>query len=561
MATRTSIHSLLFCSLLLRITQAATPNAEILVNGVTHYAALGTFSSLTTLTGTLGLPPENVDAVLCLEGDDADYYNQIQFTQDIMLVPRGGGCKFAHKTQMAARMGARGVIIYNTLESRYGGNDTIVEYPIAQQDYECENGESKVNASQFPELDPPAYEASIHDSYLTLDSPDNLCFVDDECESRRCLITGPSANGTFQACCAWDILVQMTGTTNNNTEDTVAVFITMQQSQLFLELAASTAVVTIQERWYPKFNASSVVLWLLATCIVAFAAWYSAKDYRKAGKEWRHGLRITTTTPNVQRESENTAQQQEEEEVNQESRTEDNVQDSTQDNDVEEASPLPDDNAPNTENETSEPPAPQTPPAAVRAHGTNDAAIELNAWHAAGFVIVASSLLLVLFYFQIYSWVTVLYGIGCSGALAQLIFYPLYSVVSKRIRPLHWCFSSITTTTTFCGLNQIQWVEVFAGLSGYLIGAMWLLVAFTNDTPSSNAFFWITQDVMGACISILFLSLLKLNSIKVATILLVAVFIYDIFFVFISPYVFNGDNVMVTVATSGGGGDGTQDFW
>jgi signal peptide peptidase-like protein 2B len=50
------------------------------------------------------------------------------------------------------------------------------------------------------------------------------------------------------------------------------------------------------------------------------------------------------------------------------------------------------------------------------------------------------------------------------------------------------------------------------------------------------------------------MSLLKLNSIKVATLLMVAVFVYDIFFVFITPYLTGGDSVMLTVA-GGGGGD------
>ena len=43
-------------------------------------------------------------------------------------------------------------------------------------------------------------------------------------------------------------------------------------------------------------------------------------------------------------------------------------------------------------------------------------------------------------------------------------------------------------------------------------------------------------------------SFIKLPNIKVATIILVCLFFYDIFWVFISPYLF-GDNVMVTVAT------------
>lgn len=50
----------------------------------------------------------------------------------------------------------------------------------------------------------------------------------------------------------------------------------------------------------------------------------------------------------------------------------------------------------------------------------------------------------------------------------------------------------------------------------------------------------------------LFLQVIKLNSVRVASILLLVAFFYDIFFVFISPLLFKGKSVMITVATSGG---------
>lgn len=49
----------------------------------------------------------------------------------------------------------------------------------------------------------------------------------------------------------------------------------------------------------------------------------------------------------------------------------------------------------------------------------------------------------------------------------------------------------------------------------------------------------------------MFLQVIKVNSLKVAAILLSVAFVYDIFFVFISPLLFH-KSVMITVATSGG---------
>lgn len=46
-------------------------------------------------------------------------------------------------------------------------------------------------------------------------------------------------------------------------------------------------------------------------------------------------------------------------------------------------------------------------------------------------------------------------------------------------------------------------------------------------------------------------TLLKLNSIKIGTILLTAIFIYDVFFVFITPFLTGGSSVMLDVASGG----------
>jgi signal peptide peptidase-like protein 2B len=208
---------------------------------------------------------------------------------------------------------------------------------------------------------------------------------------------------------------------------------------------------------------------------------------------------------------------------------------------------------------------PQSQPVPPRRHAATPTAnnapqiqsMELTMWHAACFVVVASAMLMLLFFFEFYTAVTVLYGIGCSGAMAQLIFRPLYSLILSRIGKTYkyWGEQSLCPTVFFCGFNEVAILDVLAGVSGYTIGAAWLYVWFTSPNPSGNYFYWITQDIMGACICILFLSILRLNSIKVATVLLIAVFLYDIFFVFLTPYLFDGDSVMVTVATGGGASD------
>jgi hypothetical protein len=100
--------------------------------------------------------------------------------------------------------------------------------------------------------------------------------------------------------------------------------------------------------------------------------------------------------------------------------------------------------------------------------------------------------------------------------------------------------------------GDITLANVFSFVMGFSLGVVWLIVGYTARNPDEIPFFWITQDIFGACICIMFLQVIQLNSIHVASILLIVAFFYDIFFVFITPMLFKGESVMITVATSGG---------
>ena len=59
---------------------------------------------------------------------------------------------------------------------------------------------------------------------------------------------------------------------------------------------------------------------------------------------------------------------------------------------------------------------------------------------------------------------------------------------------------------------------------------------------------WMVQDLLGIMFSINMLKVLRLPSLKICTILLSALFFYDIFFVFITPlFMEGGKSVMVEV--------------
>mmetsp|Transcript_37272 Transcript_37272/g.42566 ORF Transcript_37272/g.42566 Transcript_37272/m.42566 type:complete len:793 (-) Transcript_37272:239-2617(-) len=585
------------------------PDAEVRVNGVLYRGSYGNFGSRSTYENlTLREPPQD-DGLLCLNQTfKSNRYNQ----KDVLLVPRGN-CSFQFKMFKAQSLGALGVIIYNTLESRYGGNKTYVTYPRNKFDYECENGKIQIDDPPF-DLDPPTYDGNMIDPYMLMDNPNTLCKFEDDsrtCESRRCILTNQTSKNSYTACCAWDIHVDMSRDDRlkgENTSNSLAIFVTNAQSEKLLSLIGS--MLTIRARFYPHFNISLIILWLLATFITALASWYSAKDYRRANFKLTNPQRgIAIEVPNrapiseisvennhnsegamspLEQNVDGLTLQDREDSQPSINNSNDNAAGIIEESSLEggapplqvqdpldplsiqtqipirreaDRSPLEMSQPREATAETIFTPSLRRPISEllnIRSNCIHDGIVTLNMLHAVSFIILASIILLLLFYFKFYDIVTVLYGVGCSGCISQLIFRPMYSVLPK------WKRLSVDTAlcpkVSLFGLSDITLLDIMAGFSGYTVGAFWLTIWFISNHPYSNIFYWIIQNVMGACISIVFLDLLRLNSIKVATVLLVAVFLYDIFFVFISPLIFKGKSIMVTVATGGGAANVSVDY-
>jgi len=186
--------------------------------------------------------------------------------------------------------------------------------------------------------------------------------------------------------------------------------------------------------------------------------------------------------------------------------------------------------------------------------------LEINALHAVLFVICASFFLFVLFFFNLDKVIRVLYGLGGSVAMNQIMFYPLYDrIVSSKFVPAG--VSVILKSNAFgnlpgCRGEYFKWIDILSAATGYALGIAWIIIGLTRVQPMTNTFYWIMQDVMGVCFCILILGLIHINTIMVASVLLCLVFIYDIFYVLITPLIF-GSSVMIDVATGANGMDPT----
>jgi hypothetical protein len=167
---------------------------------------------------------------------------------------------------------------------------------------------------------------------------------------------------------------------------------------------------------------------------------------------------------------------------------------------------------------------------------------ELSQWHIFGFVASASIMLVLLFYFRFFAFLFVLYALGCAGAVAYLIVGP---ILVRTVPKLGDEVVTELNKEVCCRQNGF---DVASQMGGFIWAGIWIWYGMAHYQPLRNWFFWITQDIFGCVVSIMFLGALKLYSIRIATWFLVAVFFYDIFFVFITPFMTsNGESIMLAV--------------
>lgn len=550
----------------------------------------------------LKLAPEN-DQFLCNEANGLETYtaSDIISNSDFAIVIPRGKCSFERKVLSAQRLGAKFAIIVDNLASKYGlrvNNNTSslsspltdVVWPTEIYDYTCQTelyAHIPMHLLYFDELPYDQRNDELLSDKTASDETNNLCRIwslgqasKAACNSGRCLLTGEMEYSIYhkdmimEACCANDFFFEMgedTDLPENYVVDISAVFLNMEEGYNLLDLIGdySPLYVSIYERSYPKVNISSVFIFILGVATTWLASWFSAKGYRDT-------KRILEKSPIVFENSESSPPPIQELELTPDHNPHEQ-NDLVRSNDT--GDPTPQDSSitssridSTTQLSSPSTDLPMTPMESetftsaqenqddARQSSTNHTIImvsrnhqvqhepihmELKVTQAVLFLVVASIMLFILYFTRLYEIVTVIYSIGATSVVVKLIIHPIFSRIFRWIG-----ISDCMNKPNNSSVNFTEFLSICVGLS---LGIIWLWMAFSSRDPSRNIFYWFYQDVMGVCVCIGFLKLIRLNSIMVATILLVAAFLYDIFFVFLTPYIF-GESIMETVA-SGGGGD------
>jgi signal peptide peptidase-like protein 2B len=488
-----------------------------------------------------------------------------------------------------------------------------------KSDYDCDNGQAYIPSNEFSTklnfiTSPGGYDTH-NDEYLTGKSENNMCVkygVESNtfftgCESERCLVTGKnvtdssssSSNGgiKYEACCAWDFAIWLyedtTLTQEQAREVTLpAVYITMQQATELLDLINGVnsnnnnnngvnnidpIVLSIYERERPSVNSSAIIIWALGVFVAWMASYHSSMDYRNYTNAIMIKNRLVSRAGGGRREvgGDNELPTPERRDGTPRSRSqsrERNNSDNTAATVSSSSPPLPSERGERTIYVGGDSDSVTAIIANHRPHQHEDESLELDASHALGFIVMASTSLLVLFFFKIFKVVKIMYAFGCSGAFAQIVLHPLLKRIFRKLRwtspmrPMECLSEENATRAALNGgckgkilmclhsfFGPITCLDVMASIIAYGVGGTWLYIAFTVPHPDTILFYWVVQDVFGACMCILFLDTIKINAIRVAAILLIVAFFYDIFFVFVTPLLTkHGESIMVNVATSGG---------
>ncbi|XP_060081190.1 signal peptide peptidase-like 2B [Ylistrum balloti] len=161
------------------------------------------------------------------------------------------------------------------------------------------------------------------------------------------------------------------------------------------------------------------------------------------------------------------------------------------------------------------------------------------------FVIMSSTFLVLLFFFYDYL-VYVVIVLFCLAGTAGLYgcVQPLWSYIPFNTRlPANKvpCFSDRPQVKNLVLVLLCAGVTTFWGIQRH------------------ESYAWVIQDFLGVAFCINILRIIQMPNLKICGALLLALFVYDIFFVFVTPLITSsGKSIMVDVATGGSSTTGEQ---
>ncbi|XP_053534277.1 signal peptide peptidase-like 2A isoform X3 [Ictalurus punctatus] len=154
------------------------------------------------------------------------------------------------------------------------------------------------------------------------------------------------------------------------------------------------------------------------------------------------------------------------------------------------------------------------------------------------FVVLMCVMLVLMYYFYRYL-VYVIIAIFCLASATGL-----YSCLEALLNAVGCSKFSVSCGEKSCSVRNL------------LLGAVCITLAVVWGVyRNEDRWIWILQDVLGIAFCLNFMKTITLSNYKICVILLSLLLVYDVFFVFITPFLTpNGESIMVQVALGPGAG-------
>ncbi|XP_029074280.1 signal peptide peptidase-like 2B isoform X2 [Monodon monoceros] len=167
-----------------------------------------------------------------------------------------------------------------------------------------------------------------------------------------------------------------------------------------------------------------------------------------------------------------------------------------------------------------------------------DEAVDVTPVMICVFVVMCCSMLVLLYHFYD-QLVYVIIGIFCLASSTGL-----YSCLSPLLQRLPLCRCRVPDNSLPYFHKRPQVCMLLLALLCVAVSVVWGV--FRNE----DQWAWILQDALGIAFCLYTLKTIRLPTFKACTLLLLVLFIYDVFFVFITPFLTkSGSSIMVEVAT------------
>ncbi len=175
--------------------------------------------------------------------------------------------------------------------------------------------------------------------------------------------------------------------------------------------------------------------------------------------------------------------------------------------------------------------------------GQGNAATNLDITGAIGFITMASVMLLVLFFFldELVYIVIAVFMLGGTQSLYSVSMTLMKAIGFRRLMHISMDLPAV------CRHYRVKILPTFLLAFCSLVTVVWCMYRLYPNA-------WMLQNVICAALLLTIQRTLRFPNIKVATFFLLLAFVYDVFWVFISPFFFSS-SVMVEVATGGNTGE------